>query len=423
MTIEAFRKQRFNENTLVIGIDVAKNLHVAAADTAGVARTPKPLPFKNTRSGFESLETWMQQLQARSGATRLVVALEPTGHYGKPLVEWLTSKGHEVRLASPLHTKRAKELLDGSPRKTDAKDAAVIADLARDGKTRPWVVLSEPFQALRYLVTLRHRLVEQRAAGFNQLHRVMDLLFPELLSLFRDFRSKTLRALLRLAPTPRNIVALGSERIAELFKHCGRGRVASSKALAVHEAARTSVGVQSGHSALCFELGMLLDQVDALDTQISQVEAQMAASLREVEYAEHLLAIPEVGAVTAAILCGELGDLKNYAHPEQVLKMAGLSLHEQSSGQLKGRDHLTKRGRPRLRQAIHLVVLRMVKQGKALHAWFSAHKEKKAGASLLVVAARKLLRAIFVSVKKEVPFQLERFVPRVPGTTVTSLAA
>lgn len=422
MTIKAFRNQRINDQTLVIGIDVAKKTHVAAAALPGGGAS-KVLSFKNTRAGLENLDVWMRKLQAACGAIHLVIALEPTGHYGKALVEWLTDRGYEVRLVSPLHTKRAKELLDGSPRKTDAKDAAVIADLARDGKSRRWVVLPEVFQALRYLVTLHHRLAESRAAVFNQLHRVTDLLFPELMSIFRDFRSKALRKLLRQSLTPQGLVKLGLEQVAELLKQSGRGRVPAGKALAAFEAAKTSIGVKVGQTALCFELKMLLDQADTFDTQIAMTEEEMAFQLRQVDYAEHLLAIPEVSVVTAAILCGELGDLRNYERPEQVLKMAGLSLYEQSSGQLKGRDRITKRGRPRVRQVLHLVVLRMVKSGKALHDWFTHHKEKQSGAALLVEAARRLLRAIFVSVKKEVPFQLERFVPRVPGTTVTSLAA
>lgn len=423
MTIKAFRKFRLNNDTLVVGIDVSKRVHVAAADLPDGQRAPKPLVFHNTRAGFESLDGWLQQLVKRHGFGHVVVALEPTGHYAKALVEWLSKRGYELRAVSPLHTHRAKEMLDGSPLKTDSKDAVVIADLARQGKTHRWVELAEVFQALRYLVTLRHRLVEERAAVYNQLHRTLDLLFPELTSILKDFRTKTVVALLRQAPTPEKVVALGLEGLTQLFKTVSRGRLKPAKAKAVYEAAEASIGVTCGQAALSFEQAMLLDQLEELNNKIEKVEAKMVAYLGEVEYAKALSAVPEIGPVTAAILCGELGDLRDYDRPEQVLKMAGLTLCEHSSGQLKGRKRITKRGRPRVRQAIYLAVLRMVKSGKALHDWYQAHLEKKSGANLLVKAAKRLLRAIFVSVKKEVPFQLERFVPRVPGTPVTSLAA
>ncbi len=64
------------------------------------------------------------------GASHVVVGLEATGHYGKPLTWFLLNELDdpkvEVVLVNPMHVKRQKELFDNSPKKTDRKDTYTI---------------------------------------------------------------------------------------------------------------------------------------------------------------------------------------------------------------------------------------------------------------------------------------------------------
>lgn len=58
-----------------------------------------------------------------------------------------------------------------------------------------------------------------------------------------------------------------------------------------------------------------------------------------------MLDITGIGRDTVAGFFAEVGDLREYNHPRQITKLAGLSLKENTSGRRKGRTKITKRGR------------------------------------------------------------------------------
>ncbi len=73
-----------------------------------------------------------------------------------------------------------------------------------------------------------------------------------------------------------------------------------------------------------------------------------------------MLSIPGVGVTTVAGFLSETGDLNNYSHPNQIRKLAGLNLKENSSGKHKGKTTISKRGRHKLRAILFKAVMPMV---------------------------------------------------------------
>ena len=73
-------------NVVVIGVDIAKDDNVAVAQL-GDGSTLKPLKFKTSVEGFERLLAYAKRASRMSAG--FVIGLEPTGHYGKPLLRWL----------------------------------------------------------------------------------------------------------------------------------------------------------------------------------------------------------------------------------------------------------------------------------------------------------------------------------------------
>ena len=67
-------------------------------------------------------------------ATKVIIGLEPSGHYWKPLTWFLKEQGYQVVLVNPYHVKKRKEEEDNSPTKNDRKDALIIAKLVKEGK-------------------------------------------------------------------------------------------------------------------------------------------------------------------------------------------------------------------------------------------------------------------------------------------------
>lgn len=69
-----------------------------------------------------------------------------------------------------------------------------------------------------------------------------------------------------------------------------------------------------------------------------------------------MLSIPSIGLSTVAGFLAEVGDLSRFTSWQQIRKLAGLNLRENSSGKHKGQTEITKRGRARLRAVLYRAV-------------------------------------------------------------------
>jgi len=344
-------------DTVVIGVDVAKESFEARAMAAD-GRLGKRLRFGCDAKGFESLKEYGEATRRRLGGESLVVAMERTGHYGEPLAQWLLGRGVEVYAVSPLKTARSKELYDGTTRKTDEKDAKIIADLCRRGLSKPWRRLEGPYAELRVLSRQREQMVVRRSRVINRVQRHLDVLFPELRSLFPKLFSVTALWVLEAAPTPARVLELGVLGLTAGLRKASRGQCGRERAEALLEAAGRSVGIRRGVAAHEFALAQLLEELRAVLAQLASVEAAQAAALAKVPYGKRLLTVPGLGVVSVATLVGELGDLRDYRVAKQVLKMAGLDLVEDSSGSRDGHRHISRRGRRYARQILYMVALK-----------------------------------------------------------------
>src|SRR5262245_47020355 len=224
-------------------------------------------------------------------------ALEATGHYGHALRYYLTQRGYPVIGINPAHTNRAKELEDNSPEKSDPKDAAVIADLAAQGKGRLMVEPKGVYADLRRLGKLRQRLVEERTRQRNRYLGLVDLLFPELAGLVRNAASRTMLRLLTQCPTPADIVAVGFAQLQDQLRRWSRGHVDGETSARIYRAASETIGVQEGLDAARLELKQVLSALRDVEGRLVEVESVQATALERVPYAELLLSIPGMGVV------------------------------------------------------------------------------------------------------------------------------
>ncbi len=119
------RVERVTNETLVVGIDMAKDFHVAQAATCrGVVLSRHALRISNSAAGFAHLLQTIRQWQATYHLADVIVGMESTGHYWLNLAHWLTDHDMAVVLVNPATTKRNKENRDNSPAKNDPKDVA-----------------------------------------------------------------------------------------------------------------------------------------------------------------------------------------------------------------------------------------------------------------------------------------------------------
>jgi transposase len=144
-----------------LGIDIAKDSFVAHLLTA---RRTAQGTFDNTPAGFTQLDHWLHKRQARA----LHVCLEATGRYSEGVAEHLHEAGHTVSVINPARLKAFAQVTL-TRTKTDATDAALLAEFCRRHQPDAWRPPSPARQQLRALVRRRESLLSLRQQEANRL--------------------------------------------------------------------------------------------------------------------------------------------------------------------------------------------------------------------------------------------------------------
>jgi len=358
---------------MTIGIDIGGKQHAVARCQEGRAKADREiLRVSQDRAGFDHLDAWL----ARQPEAVSLVTMESSGHYWMGLAAHLRDQGLPVAVVNPLGAKYfAKSRMRRT--KSDPADARSLALMAQydPAPVRDPLAGVELRQAARFAMTL----VTEQARVCQRLIRLVELGFPELGELFDDPACRTAREVLRVAPTAAVARRKRTSTLAAANASPGHRRLGMPKAERLKAAAADSIAVPELEGEMAFEVGMLLDQYDLLERQISEAEAHVA-SLLDSELARRLQTIPGVGPATCAALIAEIGDIDRFEDVDQLLAYAGVHPAERSSGR-KGASpetswHMSKAGNAHLRAAAY----RMAVVGVIHNPVIKSHYERKRAA-------------------------------------------
>ncbi len=176
-----------------VGIDVSKQKLDVCVMPGGQLHA-----FDNDAAGHAKLVALGQSL----GDVLLV--LESTGGYERPALFALQDAGLAVALVNPRQVRDFAKGI-GQLAKTDALDAAILAEFARLVAPRPTAKTSKKQRELEALVTRRRQILEVRVAEKNRSQQTAD-----------KFIQKTLERMLKTID--REIKAI-EDRIAKLLEN------------------------------------------------------------------------------------------------------------------------------------------------------------------------------------------------------------
>lgn len=353
------RIERVSEDTLIVGIDIAKHTHWAQfTDSRGVVLC-KPVRVENTINGFSILLNKISELQASHGCNKVLLGFEPSGHYWRTLAWFFkTTAGVQLVGVNPYHVKQLKELEDNTQTKNDKKDALVISHLIKDGHYFDLYMPEDEYAELRILRKHRDQMSEDRKRAVIRITNILDEYFPEFSTVSPNINTVSTRIILRTTPFPCDVINLTGDELRLIWKEhrTGKGiRIGRNSAAQLIEVARSSVGITVGIEASRQRLNDILNQMDMLDCQIEYCDQAMNEIIDRLDVGRYLTSVPGVGDVIAASFIAETGDLDRFEDWKQLRKLAGLNLVEQSSGQHKGKTKISKRGRPGLRRLVYLI--------------------------------------------------------------------
>lgn len=273
----------------------------------------------------------------------MLVGIEFAGNFGFTFAHFLRDQGHQVVSVLGSHSKRWKEVVHNQPLKTDPSDAITITGLVAQGRFVGFSFLEQVYADLRYLVSTRQRLLKLRNGAINRLKEVLQVVWPEFERRHRDLTQKTPIALLQEFPGPVAFLAAPKRRVLRVMKEASRNHLKLAHYEELAEGARHT-GAQG---VLKEEIGLQLELLATYERQLDTVDALMTATLKAAPEMEALLSIPKLGAPTAAVFLGSIGDPRAYESSRQALRAAGLTLvTSDQSGMRTDHPRISKRGRP-----------------------------------------------------------------------------
>ncbi len=353
--------------SLYVGVDVGKLRHAAGfVSSTLLARYQRfehcpALAFDNSSLGFRQLR---ERIQTFAPLAQAYVALEVTGHYHHPVVQYLQELDIPVFVLHP--QRRRSGLL-----KTDKRDALDLANLLYSQLDRG-VQLADPMQAVRRLISptpaaerlhgmVQHRyeLVNEATQRKNKLTAICDELFPELTQVCKDPNRPSALALRQRFPTPRELAAASSQDLQDT--RVGH-RPSAEGLLWLQLLAADSIGVRTEARVrgLVFEQSQLIEELQLLTRHLDALEEEIEDVVATCREGQILTSIPGIGAIPAAAIIASIGAIANFSRVTQLKAYFGWAPLIAQSGSSHNRARLTPRGSRLMKRTMYLAAWKSI---------------------------------------------------------------
>jgi transposase len=294
-----------------------------------------------------------------AGFAAVTVACEPTGPRWMQVQRLCAERGLVLVCVQPLVSHIAREQQDYTTHKRDESDCVLIARLAAELHCYVPEELDQEWAYLRDLGRRREQLVRAATASVLRIRSFLSVAWPAAVTAaVHPFDSVTWLACLQVVTQgcgadPARL-AIGEEAFCALVTQAARGwggrRADKRIARKVLAAADDPDAVGWSRRGLFRRIGDELADLQRARAQLRAVEADMAAVLGDLGLSR-LGDIPGLTVTGAAVILAEAGDPHRYETSSSLVKHAGLSPVDQSSGAFEGQSHISRRGRPALRTA------------------------------------------------------------------------
>ena len=367
------------------GIDVHKKLIVACLKSGNRQEIRE---FGATTRELLEMADWLKERGC------MMVAMESTASYWKPLYNILESCGLDSIVVNARHMKAVPG------RKTDVKDAEWIADLLQHGLLQASYIPDKDQRELRELVRYRKSLVGERNRELNRLQKMLEGANIKISGTITDINGKSARNILEYILTGR---PFGTAEYDLLYE----------KRIIAHNLKATKEQIIDDLNGVMSDLQrkmmrILLNHLDELNRHIQELDDDIDHFMKpeEKQAAAAIQDIPGIGETSAQAIISVIGtDMGRFPTDGHIAAWAGLCPGNNESANRR-RTGKTRKGNALLRETLvvcaHSAVKNKSTYFSAQFARISAHRGKKRA---YVAVAHSMLIAIYHIIKDGVVFK------------------
>jgi transposase len=400
-------------NCLYVGIDVSKQSNQVYITDFNQSFS-KSFNALNNNHGAKFIETNLLTYFKDTLYTHVVVVLESTGIYSAHIATYLSASFEllpyhiEVYCINPKISRNYRASFSDMD-KTDPKDAFILADLARIGRTKSL----NPFKGTQKLAL--QRLTRHRVHLVESLNKEKNYVLTNIFLKFSEFGnkdskftsntfSKTAVSILEEYSSPEDIINTPFDELVAFISETSRNRFTDINEVAklVKKAANASYRLDKvAYEPINYAISSSLVLVRCFEDEIKKIDKSietLAKGFSQNEYLS-LRSIPGIGPVFASGILSEIGSVSQFKNEEALAKYAGITWRKNQSGNFEADDtKMTKTGNHYLRyyliQAGNSVKNYIPLYNDYYHKKFNEvtnHQHKRA----LALTSRKLIRLIY----------------------------
>jgi transposase len=316
--------------------------------------------FTTDRAGYSAMRDYVKSWSER------VWAVEGANGVGRPLAQRLLESGEQVVDVPAKLAARVRLFDTGHNRKTDARDAHSVAVVAVRTPNLRILRVDGELEALRMLTDRREALTRRRVQTVCRLQALLAELLP--------------------GQAKRDITALQAKRL-----------LATVRPRDIAGKTRRRIAAE--------ELGELI----VVDAKIKRATAELKAVVLARD--SRLMDIDGVGAVVAARILADVGDVARFADRNRFASWTGTAPLDASSGE-QDRHRLSRAGNRRVNHMIHIAAVTQIRLDTEGRAYY---RRKRAEGKKPMEAMRCLKRRISDAIYRQLVADAQRVESADPG--------
>ena len=326
------------QNHIYVGLDLHKDTHTAVIIDCWDEKIDS-ITIENKPSDFTKL---MNKVKKHAGNLTPVYGLEDVHGYGRSLAVFLIERGMIVKEVNSALS-FMERMSYPTTKKSDDWDAKCIASvLLRKLDTLPNANPQDLYWTIKMMVNRRDAIVKSVTTLTNQLHENLNYNYPSYKKFFSDVNSKTALAFYEKYPSPKHLIGVTDEELAEFLRKPSHNSCSTRKAKDILDIVESDGDTTREYQeSRDFIIQSIVRDIAFKSEEIKKVEAEMKKLLKLLDL--KLETIPGVDTVTAIALVAHIGDIKRFRNADKLAKFSGIApVNFSSAG--KGKDKKSKQG-------------------------------------------------------------------------------